>query len=258
MTAPKWINFSGLLTIVGLASLWEALTAAHVIQFDYVPPPSKIVVGFVELCANGEMLTNVTHTVTVALSGWGLAVLVGIAAGSVLGVSARAWSYTGASLETLRSLPIVAFVPVAVLLFGFSNRAELIIAFYGAMWPILLNTYSAVGSVNRQLLEVGKVMRIAALAQVWKLRLPAAAPGIVVGLRLGLATSLVLTLVAEMIGNPQGIGFALVSKAQALEPAQMFAYIVASGIIGITLNGTLIALAKILFPGPMAASRQVD
>lgn len=72
--------------------------------------------------------------------------------------------------------------------------------------------------------------------------------------RLGLAISLVLTLVAEMVGNPAGLGFALVQAAQALQPAQMFAYIVAIGVSGIILNGCLMGAARLLFAGQMASA----
>jgi len=97
-------------------------------------------------------------------------------------------------------------------------------------------------------------MRLSKASRIWKLQLPSATSHIVVGMRLGLAISLVLTLVAEMVGNPAGLGFALVQAAQALQPAQMFAYIVAIGVSGIILNAGLIRVARLLFSGQMASS----
>ena len=151
-------------------------------------------------------------------------------------------------------MPIVAFVPVAVLLLGFTTKMEIVVAFYAALWPILLNTYGGIRSVDRSLIEVGNVMGLSYLASLWKLRLPAATPYIVVGLRLGLAVSFVLTLVAEMIGNPAGLGFALVQKGEALKSAQMFAYVVVIGLVGVVLNGVLMTLARGVFRGQMVAS----
>ena len=84
--------------------------------------------------------------------------------------------------------------------------------------------------------------------------MPAATPYIVTGMRLGLAVSLVLILVAEMVGNPSGIGFALISASQSLQPEVMFAYIVTISLSGIVLNALLVGLVTIVFRGQMAAA----
>ncbi len=252
------VNLEGLATLTLFLLLWEAAIRTGLLTFEYIPPPSRVVTGLREITVSGELLTNVLHTVSVAVLGWGAAAIVGVTVGCLVGSSWTAWKYSAASLETLRALPIVAFVPVSVLLFGFTSRMEIVIAFYGAMWPILLNTASGVRSVNRNLVEVGRVLGLSPVTQIWKLRLPAATASVVVGLRLGLATAFVLTLVAEMIGNPAGIGFALITKGQALRSEQVFAYMVVIGLLGVVLNWLLVRGAKVLFKGQMAAAREVD
>lgn len=248
------LNLSGAATIVAGLLVWEIAIRTGILSFNYLPPPSRVVVGLGELVSSGELQTNLRHTVVAALSGWILAAGVGIALGALLGLLRPLWRYSMASVEALRSLPIVAFVPVAVLLLGFTTKMEIVVAFYAALWPILLNTYGGIRSVDRSLIEVGNVMGLSYLASLWKLRLPAATPYIVVGLRLGLAVSFVLTLVAEMIGNPAGLGFALVQKGEALKSAQMFAYVVVIGLVGVVLNGVLMTLARGVFRGQMVAS----
>jgi ABC-type nitrate/sulfonate/bicarbonate transport system permease component len=142
-----------------------------------------------------------------------------------------------------------------VLLLGFTLEMEIVVAFYAALWPVLLNTYAGMRSVERRLVEVGHVMGLSGAQILWKLRLPATTPSIMVGLRLGLGVSLVLTLVAEMVGNPAGVGFALVQKGQALQPEQMFAYVAVIGVSGIVLNTVLMTLGRSVFRGQMAAAR---
>lgn len=258
---PTWrppdlrrLNWLGAATFAGALVLWEVAIHIGLLSFDYLPPPSEIFVGLKELLASGELQENLTHTLTAAVSGWLLAALAGVALGALLGLFRPMWLYSMATVEALRALPIVAFVPVAVLLFGFTQQMEIVVAFYAGLWPILLNTYAGMRSLDARLAEVGHVLGLSQAAVFWKLRLPGATSFIMVGLRLGLSVSLILTLVAEMVGNPAGLGFALIQKGQALQPEQMFAYVVVIGICGIVLNGALVALSRVLFRGQMAAA----
>lgn len=251
------INTLGLLVFAAGVGLWELLVRSGPLHFDYLPPPSTVVASLAELLGSGELQVDIGHTLTATLTGWCLAAFAGVAAGSVLGLLRPIWRYSMASLETLRALPIVAFVPVAVLLLGFSVRTEILVSFYAALWPIMLNTINGLRTETR-LIEVGSVLRMSPAVVLWKLRLPSATPQIVVGLRLGLSTALVLTLVAEMVGNPAGLGFALVEEGQALQPGRMFAQVFVIGVLGILLNAALMSLARLLFRGQMAAAGDAE
>jgi ABC-type nitrate/sulfonate/bicarbonate transport system permease component len=136
-------------------------------------------------------------------------------------------------------------------------QTEIMVAFYAALWPILLNTIGGMRTEPR-MVESGSVLRLSRAAVLWRIRLPAATAMIVVGLRLGLSVSLVLTLVAEMVGNPAGLGFLLVEKGQALQPGQMFAAVFVIGVTGIVLNGLVMGAARLAFRGQMAASGEVS
>ena len=250
----KRVNILGILTIVALVFLWELLIRSGIISLEYLPAPSQVVGGFIELTQSGELQRNLIHTVVAALLGWVCAGIVGVLLGSLLGLVRPVWLYTMASVESLRALPIVAFVPVAVLLLGFTSTMEIVVAFYAALWPIVINTYGGIRSVDRRLLEVGYVLDLRRREVMWKLRLPSAIPFVMVGLRLGLSVSFILTLVAEMVGNPAGLGYALVQAGQALQPAQMFAYLDVIGLIGVVLNGVLVTSARLVFQGQMEAA----
>jgi ABC-type nitrate/sulfonate/bicarbonate transport system permease component len=190
--------------------------------------------------------------------GWVLGSGIGLAAGLALGLSRALWRSTMATFEVLRALPAIAFVPAAVLLFGFSMKMEIIVVAYVAIWPPLINTIDGVRSVSPLHVEVGRMLRLSPIERIRKIALPTAASSIIVGLRLSLALSLALAVVAEMIGNPAGVGYALVMQQQALEPRNVFAYIVVIGALGIGLNACFMALARLLFPGPVALLSEVD
>jgi ABC-type nitrate/sulfonate/bicarbonate transport system permease component len=131
-----------------------------------------------------------------------------------------------------------------------------LIVYVGA-WTVLVNTIDGVRSVRPELLDVATIMRMSRLMTVRKLILPAAMASIVVGLRLALSLALVLAVVAEMIGNPSGLGNALVSAQQALQPEQMFAYVVIIGVLGVSLNAALRYASVRAFPALAAGPRDV-
>jgi ABC-type nitrate/sulfonate/bicarbonate transport system permease component len=248
------VNVLGLLTLLGFFLLWELVVRTGIVEFEYIPAPSDVLRAGADLISSGILWDNLGHTLTATILGWLLASVAGILLGTLLGLVRPVWVYSMASIDALRSLPIVAFVPVAVLLLGFTLEMEVVVAFYAALWPVLLNTLAGMRSVNPRLIEVGRVLRLGGAREMWKLRLPAATPFIVTGMRLGLAISLVLTLVAEMVGNPAGVGFALISAAQSLQPETMFAYIVTISLSGIVLNALLVGIVAVLFRGQMAAA----
>lgn len=235
--------------VLFLLLLWEAAVRSGTVAYEFLPAPSVIALALSELIATGAVLGEAAHTLSAALTAWGIAVLIGVFFGAALGLSPRLQIYTMATVEILRPLPPVALVPVALLLFGFSIKTELVVATVPAVFPVLIGTMGGVMAVPFRLRDVARSMRLRYWEVLWKIVIPAAAPSVLVGCRLGMSISLVLAIVVEMIGVPQGLGYAVVREAQALNSASMFAYIFVVGLIGIVLNATLIAVSRILLPG---------
>jgi ABC-type nitrate/sulfonate/bicarbonate transport system permease component len=98
--------------------------------------------------------------------------------------------------------------------------------------------------VPDRLHDVARTFGLSPLRTILEIQLPSAFPAILVGARLAMTTALVLAVIAEMIGNPDGLGYALVFTQQALQPAQMWAYIVVIGLLGVALNGLLVASSR--------------
>lgn len=244
------VNWPGLLTIVLLAGAWEGAVRWSLLDYQYLPAPSAIVGGGATLLTSGELIPNVLHTLMVTLIGWSIASVIGIALGLLLGLSPTAYRYSMTSFEVTKAIPPITFVPVTLLIFGFSLRMELVIVVYVGVWPVLINTIGGVRGVPFELLEVGRMLRMAPAAKVTKLIVPAALPEITVGLRLALSLCLVLAVVAEMVGNPDGLGHALVRAQQALQPEKMFAYVLSAGFLGIALNALFRSAASWMLPSP--------
>jgi ABC-type nitrate/sulfonate/bicarbonate transport system permease component len=242
------LNYLGLITSVVLIGLWEASVRGGILTYTYLPAPSEIWTGLKQINASGDLWPNLTHTVWVTLLSWAGAVVIGLTLGLLLGLSNRVWRYSMASVEVLRAIPAIALVPVAVLLLGFSARMELLITIYVAQWPILINTMDGVRGVRPGLIDTASTLRIRRFDRIRKIILPAALPFIVVGARLSLTLALVLAIVAEMVGNPTGLGYQLVFQQQALQPGKMFAYVLIIGILGVLLNMIVNSLTRLL-PG---------
>jgi ABC-type nitrate/sulfonate/bicarbonate transport system permease component len=256
MTRPpeglRRVNYLGLLTMVGVVGAWELLVRSGTLEYEFLPAPSAIAGGAQRLLASGDMARNVLHTLQVTLLGWLAASTLGIGLGLLLGLSETTWRWSMASIEVMRAIPPVSLVPVALLVFGFSIRMELTIIVFVSAWPVLVNTIDGVRGVRAELLDVARMLHLPALTRIRRVVLPAAMPLVVVGLRLALSLSLVLAVVAEMIGNPHGLGNALVSAQQALQPEEMFAYVFAIGLLGVGLNSALGYASSRLAPATAA------
>lgn len=248
------VNLLGLATLAGFVGLWQVLVSGKVVHYQFLPAPSAIWTAGKGLISNGELPESVVHTVSVTLIAWVLASLFGVIVGSVIGLSRTTWKWVMATIELLRAIPSISFVPVALLVFGFSSKMEIVIAVYVAQWPVLINTIDAVRNVHNGLRDTAKTLHLSFPARMWKVVLPAATPTIVVGLRLALTLSLILAVVAEMIGNPTGLGYQLVFQQQALQPAKMFAYVITIGLLGVILNGLFMLLVRWL-PGARQEAR---
>ena len=243
------VNIVGSATIIAVLVVWQATDAAGLLTFQYIPPPSGIAAALTDVVRTGELWPPLTHTVTAVLAAWTIATVAGLVLGVTVGLVPPAWRWTMASVEVLRTLPAVALVPVALLVFGYSVSTEIIVAAYVALWPVVVSSALALQSTHPRLIDIARTFRLSRRQRFQKLLLPAAWPQIVVAARLALALSLVLVVLTEMVGNPAGLGYALVREQQALQPERMWAYLMVIGMLGVALQAGLNALSRRAFPG---------
>lgn len=235
--------------VLVLVLLWEFSVRGGALRFEYLPPPSAIAIAFGRLATTAAVYGEIAHTVSAALIAWAIAAAIGVVFGAALGLFPALRTCSMASVEVLRPLPPVALIPVALLLFGFSIETELFVIAIPGIWPVLIGTMGGVMAVPARLRDVAKSMRLRRSEVLFKVLIPAAAPAVLVGCRLSISTSLVLAIVVEMIGNPQGLGYAVVREALALDREMMFAYVFLVGLLGIVFNFALVAGSRILLPG---------
>lgn len=232
-----------------LLALWQLAIGFVWTDFRFLPPPTDVARAFLDVRLLAEIALDGLHTFACALAGWTIALLLGGAIGVAQGRSRVFFLFVGTSIEVLRPLPAVAFVPVAVLLFGFTIYTEIVVIVYACIWPVIVNTAAGVRGIEQRLLEVARVMHLRPLEKTTKIILPAILPSAFVGARISLSLALVVAVIAEMVGNPAGLGWGLIAAQEALRPEIMFAYLVSIGFLGVFANTALTRLVCHLFPG---------
>jgi ABC-type nitrate/sulfonate/bicarbonate transport system permease component len=242
-------NPLGCLVVVAVIGLWQLLVDAGVLEFDYLPPPTKVFDALTDLIASGDMSAAVGHTLLATLQAAVIAIVLGSMLGAAVGLLPAVERFFMATFDVLRTVPVVALMPVALLVWGPAAKTEIIVAVYAAVWPMLVNAAGGVRAVHPRLRDVARTFKLSKRATVTKIILPAAMPALLVGARLSVVTALVVTIVAEMLVNSQGLGWALIQSQDALQPAQMWAYAVVCGIIGYLLNLALLQLVRLGLPG---------
>lgn len=242
-------NWPGLVAVVLILLLWQLPTWLGIQTLQYLSSPVAIIAAFFELITTGALLPALAHTLTAVVVAWAISVVVGVTFGAILGNSRSLATYTLASIEVLRALPTIAFVPVAMLLFGFSIDAAIVLAVFGTVWPVIVNTAAGTAGIHPRLREVARSMRLSRWAFMWKIVLPAAAPQILVAARLGMAVAMILVIITEMVGIPYGLGYAVVRSQESLRADWMWAYVFTIGLVGVILNALIVYGMKALLPG---------
>lgn len=242
----------GLVAALGILAVWQGAFAFGLVSLSSLPTPVQIVQSLIELVATGALFAPLIHTLWIMLVGAACALVVGTVIGAILGLSKPAYRWGMASVDFLRTIPVVALLPVAVMLWGPSTQSELIITIYAATWVMTVNTAGAFASVDPRLGDVAKVFRLKRLDSVFKVWLPAIASSLLVGARLSAVTAALAAIIAETLVNPQGLGWEIVRAQQALQPDRLWAFAFVAGCFGYFLNRLLIMAASFILPGHQA------
>src|SRR5262245_4959911 len=222
----------GLLLPVGLAVFWEIAVRMGFSNGRLVPPPSVIWNTFTDLAATGELQQHALATIWRVAWGFVFGVLAGTVLGAIAGYSALSYRLFDPSLQGLRAIPSIAWVPLFILWFGIFEASKIILIAVGVFFPVYLGVTGAVLSVDRKIVEVGRVFRLSGPAMVWRILLPAVMPAYVIALRSGLGLGWMFVVAAEFMGASEGLGYLLIDGQQLGKPAQIVAAIVAFALLG--------------------------
>jgi sulfonate transport system permease protein len=233
----------GLLLPVVLALAWELAVRMGWSNGRLVPPPSVIWTTFRDLAVTGELQEHALATIWRLAWGFVFGVLAGTIVGALAGYSALTYRLIDPTLQGLRAVPSIAWVPLFILWFGIFETSKIILIAAGVFFPVYLGVMGAVLSVDRKIVEVGRVFRLSGFDMVRRILLPAVMPAYVLSLRAGLGLGWMFVLAAEFLAAPTGLGFLLIDGQQLGKPAQIVAAIVAFAILGKLSDWLIVLLA---------------
>ena len=242
----SWLLGMVVFTAAVLA-VWYAAVKFGLVNKVFVASPVDAFAVLLKRLANGELLESVGSTTGRMIAGWFLASTIGVLVGALIGSSRLAQDLFMPTLEALRPLPASAVIPVAILLFGLNNTMSVAVVAFGSLWPVLLSTLHGFRSVPRQLREVGDMLEMGKVRYFFTVSLPSASLDIIPGLKIGLALSLILTVVTEMQASLGGVGYDIFLAQRFYRSADLYAGLIVIGIIGFLINQMLLLVERSLF-----------
>jgi ABC-type nitrate/sulfonate/bicarbonate transport system permease component len=222
--------------LLALLLLWELASRAGWVPVRFFPPVSEILATFFRTVAEGVLAAHLGMTLARMTAGGIIALAVGIGLGLAMGYRESLYRTFRPLAEFLRPMPPVAIIPALILLLGIGDEMKVAVIAFGCIWPILLNTVDGVRGVHPILLEVARNFRFSHGETLRKIILPAALPQIMAGLRVSLAIAFILSLVSEMVGSTNGLGFFILFAQRSFRVREMYAGIVLLAITGYALN----------------------
>lgn len=202
----------------------------------YFPALSEILRTFADTWVFERVSSDVLPSLARLGAGFGIAVVVSIPLGTVLGLSTAARRVTEPIVEFVRAIPPPALLPFAILVLGVGDAMKVFIIALVGLWPILLNTIDGVRGVDHTMLETARVYGVRGVERLRRVIWPAALPQIFAGMRTSLSLALILMVISEMVASTSGIGYFILQSERSFDIPEMWSGIVLLGLLGYLLN----------------------
>jgi NitT/TauT family transport system permease protein len=233
-------------------ALWQVASAYKLhfglVTFRNVPAPSEVFVSAVALAQSPKLLSHLTLSIYRVLAGFIIAAAIGVLLGLIVGRWRIFRDIFLPPLELLRPIPAVAWIPLSILMFPSSEASMIYITFLGALFPILLSTIHGVESVDARLIASAQSLGAGRYAIMREVILPAALPGILTGLTIGMGTSWFCLVTAEMISGQFGIGYYTWEAYTLQNYADIVVGMVTIGVLGMTSSFAVSKLGTLVVP----------
>jgi sulfonate transport system permease protein len=190
-----------------LISLWQIGSVLGFIAADILPSPLDVACAAIQLTASGELPHHIAVSFKRAISGFAVGGSLAFTLGLMNGLSPLSHKLTDTTIQMIRNIPNLSLIPLVILWFGIGEEAKLVLTSLGVFFPVYINTFHGVRTVDPQLIEMGRSYGMSRFAQFHKIILPAALPSIFVGVRYGLGVMWLTLIVAETLAANAGIGY---------------------------------------------------
>ena len=247
-TVPAWL-LALPLPIVGLIA-WQLATAGK--AFSLIPPPTTVALtvwdyafgGIRNDPYSGALFANAVASIARVYGGFCVAAIIALPLGLILGRSTMARGLIDPTLQFLRPIPVTAWLPLTMILFGLGPPATIALIALGTFFPMLLNTVDGVRMVEPRLIEAAEMLGTPKAAIFTRVILPAASPAIFTGIRIGLGLAWVLLVVGEMTGVPTGLGANIMDARQLSRTDLVIAGMIDIGILGFLSDRVVMLIGR--------------
>lgn len=232
----------GLAVLAAALAVWEAW--ARLAGSFYFRPVSEVLGRAWEEWPSAEFLRAVGASLERLAAGYAIGAAAAVALGLVLGASPGMRRALGPTTEFLRALPVIAVVPIAIVLLGVGDAMRIGVIAFGVFFPVLLATVAGVRGVSPEIRDTAALLQVGPLERSVRVYLPAALPSIFAGLRTSLSIGLVLIVISELTGEGDGLGVYILEQKDLFRIREMYAATLFLGLLGYLLNRLFLALER--------------
>lgn len=228
--------------------LWEILSRLGVLDPMFMPSLDDVARTFYnEVFVTHELLNHIRVSVMRAASGLGLAAVVGIGAGILMGRVRVIEGFLDPLISALFPTPKLALFPLMMVFLGIGDASKIALIFLGCFFPIAINTYAGVKNVDKFYIWNARTKGANPRQLVWHVIIPAALPFVFAGLRVATSTAFLLIVASELIAANDGLGYLIMFAERSFDPALMWCGILVIAGMGFIVDRLLLALGARLF-----------
>ena len=237
-----------ILFIVILILLWQSIYFIFPNKIYLLPSPVEVIIAFIDVLISGEIFIHILTSLQRVLVGFFIASFVGIILAIFLGYYRKISDYIKPLIEIIRPIPPIAWIPIAILLFGLGNISSYFIVFLGAFFPVFTNTYFGVISLPKIYKNVADSFEISEHIFIKKILFYFSLPYILAGLKIGIGMAWMSVIAAELIGAQSGLGYFIQINRLLLRTDNILVGMILIGIVGFILSKLISLIEKILMP----------
>ena len=227
---------------------WEAGVRAGFVNRSIMPAPSAVFQALLDLAGTGQLFVDLGASIVRVVVGFLIAAVVGLALGVTLGWFRSAADVLLPVVEAIRPIPPIAWIPIAILWFGIGNAPSYFIVFIGAVFPVFVNAFVAIRSVERIHINAALSLGAPVRMLVTDVLLPASLPVVLAGLRIALGVGWMCVIAAELIAARSGLGYAIQLNRMMLETENVLVGMFTIGLTGLLMNQAMLWLERRIVP----------
>ena len=237
-------NIIGIVLPIIIIIIWYLLTITETVRNNLLPPPQEVIDELLNLSIDGTLFSHILITLSRVFYGFVFGAVVATILGVITGVSPTLRSFFDPTIQALKAVPSLAWVPLFILWFGIFEDSKIALISVGVFFPIYLNLMMGIRQIDKKMIEVAHINNLNYFQTVRWVLLPGIIPEWVTGLRSGLALGWMFVIAAELMGASEGLGYLMIDGQMTGRPALIIGALILFAIIGKITDEILYISAK--------------